>query len=523
MNSKPKFLMSLLEFAASKERCLVVLTLDSQSDAFANETNQMRANLAEAGNISARQERVLTPTNEGEVYSIVTHRLFKSIDREGARAVFQRYATYCREMVEKNADLPQRCLRAEYFDEMEKAYPFHPELLTTPSLKTATIPNFNQTRGALRLLAWTIRSLWEQCPANVYAIQTHHINLADPQVAEDLTSRLDRPKFKQVIEADITSSAPGIMVHAQEVDQKYRSAGKSPYALRLGIAIFWHSLTQGVASGVDPADLTLATLEPGDDPAVVSKALEQLTDQGWYLEYDGHRYRFTTEPSINKIISDETSQVGPSKAKAELEGRIKQIWKKGFLQPVSFPVQPVDVDDDASTPKLVIMHFDAVKAHTGEASPPELVRKIFEYSGTQESFRKYQNNLLFLVADEDQSENMISVARRYLAIGRITGDADRMAAFNKEQKEKLKGARDAAELDVRVAITKAYRYIYYPSADAAKVDAFLRRETLPAQEQGDVDKDQTNVVLRFCADLARHSPPMMSPCKHYTLRPKLGT
>jgi predicted AAA+ superfamily ATPase len=222
------FLMSLLEFAASKERCLVVLTLASQSDAFSNETNLMRANLAKAGNISARQERVLTPTNEGEVYSIVTHRLFKSIDREGARAVFQGYAAYYREMIEKNADLPQRCLRAEYLDEMEKAYPFHPELLTTLSLKTATIPNFNQTRGALRLLAWTIRSLWERRPVNVYAIQHHHINLADPQVAEDLTSRLDRPKFKQVIEADITSSAPGIMAHAQEVDQKYRAAGKPP-------------------------------------------------------------------------------------------------------------------------------------------------------------------------------------------------------------------------------------------------------------------------------------------------------
>ena len=88
------FLMSLLEFAASKERCLVVLTLASHSDAFAGETEQLRKNLAEAGNVSARQERVLTPTNESEVYSIVTHRLFKSIDRENARAVFQGYAAY---------------------------------------------------------------------------------------------------------------------------------------------------------------------------------------------------------------------------------------------------------------------------------------------------------------------------------------------------------------------------------------------------------------------------------------------
>ncbi len=497
------FLMSLLEFAASKERCLVVMTLAGQTDAFANETNQVRANLAEAGNISARQERVLTPTNEGEIYSIVTHRLFKSIDRLNACEVFKRYAEYYREMVEKNADLPQRCLRAEYFEEMEKAYPFHPELLSTLSLKTATIPNFNQTRGALRLLAWTIRSLWNTRPGQVYSIHHHHINLGDPQVAEDLTSRLDRPKFKQVIEADIVSSAPGMAAHAQEIDQPLLASGKPAYARQLGSAIFLHSLTQGTASGTDPADLMLAALEPGDDPAVVTRALERLTDQGWFLEYDGHRYRFTTEPSINKIISDETSQVGPTKAKSELESRIRQIWKKGYFEPVHFPVQPADVDDNSGAPKLVILHFDALRIQAGENHPPDLLRKIVEYSGSQESFRKFQNNLVFLVADDDQSANMLNVARRYLAIGRITGDAERMAVFNKEQKEKLKGARDAAELDVRVAITKAYRYLYYPSADAPRADSFLRRETLPAQEQGDVDKDQANVVLRVLRALGK--------------------
>ena len=41
---------------------------------------------------------------------------------------------------------------------------------------------------------------------------------------------------------------------------------------------------------------------------MVSKTLERLTEQSWFLEYDGHRYRFKTEPSINKIIADEAIQ-----------------------------------------------------------------------------------------------------------------------------------------------------------------------------------------------------------------------
>ena len=502
------FLMSLLEFAASKERCLVVLTLASESDAFASETSLLRQKLAETQQITARQERVLTPTAGGEIYAIVTHRLFKSVNRQAAEAIVDQYTAYYRAMMEINADLPQRCMRAEYSEEMVSAYPFHPELLNTLNHKTATIPNFNQTRGALRLLAWTVRNLWQKKPADAWIIHTYHLDLAQSQIADDLTSRLDRPKFRQVIEADIVSPLLGTSSHAQEIDQPLLSAGKPPYAQRLSATIFLHSLTQGIASGVDPADLTLATLSPdssrgGDDPAIVAKTLERLMDKAWFLEYDGHRYRFKTEPSINKIITDEMLQVSKIKAKAEIDGRIRQIWKKGYFKPAYFPVEAVDVDDDADAPKLVVMHYEACSASVGVSTPPDLVRKIYEYSGTLESFRKYQNNLIFLVADQEQVDNMVNVTRRYLAIGRIVDDQERMVEFNKEQRDRLRKERDAAELDVRVAITKAYRYLYYPSSDASKSDAYLLRETLPAQDQGDVEKDQTNVTLRVLRALKK--------------------
>jgi hypothetical protein len=502
------FLMSLLEFAASKERCLVVLTLASETDAFASETSLLRQKLAETQNITARQERVLTPTTGGEIYAIVTHRLFGTIERTSASDITGQYAAYYQALMEQNADLPQRCVRAVYSQEMLSAYPFHPELLNTLNHKTATIPNFNQTRGALRLLAWTVRNLWKMKPDDTWVIHPYHLDLAESQIADDLTSRLDRPRYRQVVEADIVSPLLGTSAHAQEIDQSLIAAGKPPYAQRLGTSIFLHSLTQGIASGVDPADLTLAVLTPdgrggGDDPAIVTKSLERLMDKAWFLEYDGHRYRFKTEPSINKIIADEMVQVSNLKAKGEVDGRIKQIWRRGYLKPVFFPVEAVDVDDDAEAPKLVVMHYEACTGSAGVAAPPDLARKIYEYSGTLESFRRYQNNLIFLVADQDQVENMVSVARRYLAIGRIVDDPERMAEFNQEQRERLRKERDAAELDVRVAITKAYRYLYYPSSDANQRDAYLLRETLPAQDQGDVDRDQTNVVLRVLRALKK--------------------
>lgn len=495
------FLLSLLEFAASKERCLVVMTLASDTDAFSQETQLVRQKIIEAMQVSARQERALTPTTSDEIYSIVTHRLFRSIDRKSLRQILNTYSKYYAELVEKGVDLPQKCLRAEYVQEMESSYPFHPELLNTLSLKTATIPNFNQTRGALRLLAWTIRSLWDTKPKGTWLIHPYHLNLGNPKIAEDLTTRLDRPKFKQVIEADIVNNNPGSQAHAQELDQQLIASKKPNYTQRLATTIFLHSLTQGTASGASISETLLGVLTPddskgGDDAAVVSRSLEKLMDHAWFMEYDGHRYRFQTEPSINKIIADEMLQVGVSKAKAELDSRIRQIWKKGFLEPKYFPSEPSDVENDAGAPKLAIIHYDAVTVTAAKSQTPDLVKRIYEYSGLQESFRTFQNNVLFLAADAEQADNMLQVARRYLAIVRITGDSERMQQFTKEQRDKLKAARDTAELDVRIAITKAYRYLYYPSSEAGKNDSHLRRETLPAQEQGDVEKDQTNVILR---------------------------
>ena len=497
------FLMSLLEFAASRERVVVVLTLAEPGDAFAQETEQVRQELTEASRLSARQERVITPTGETEIAPIVTHRLFARIDRQAAEPTVRAYADYYRRITDQGANLPQRAVRAEYARDMLDCYPFHPELLTTLNRKTSTIPSFQKTRGALRLLALVVRRLWQERAPNTYLIHPFHVDLSDEGIAGDLTSRLDRPAFKQVIEADIVSRMAGSPAHAQAIDVPWRQAGRPLYASRAATTAFLHSLTQGVATGVDPSDLNLAVLSPGDEPALLQKACERLVDSGWFFDWDGHRYRFKTEPSLNKLVNDEMTMVGPSKAKAELDLRIRQVWKTGYLKPEYFPTEADDVDNDAGLPRLAVMHYDAATSAADEQAPPELVRRIFDHAGSLEGYRTYKNNALFLVADRDQVDNMVQVARRYLGLGRIVGDAGRMRELHEEQRQRLKKMAEAAELEVRVAITKAYRYLYYPSADAPQRHSNLAREVLPPQDQGEVDRDQTNVVVRVLKQLQK--------------------
>lgn len=502
-------LMALLEFAASRANVVVVLTLADSKDAFGKETEELRRQLAneEARKLSARQERVLTPSNEAEMSSIVTHRLFHEIDRKAAKEAAETYARFYEDLRDRDADfaLPDRVRRAEYRQEIEKDYPFHPTFLSTLRRKTSTIPSFQQTRGALRLLARSVRTLWQATPKGTHLLHIHHLDLGNDDIANELTSRLDRPQFKQVIEADLASPRKGKQAHCQELDEARRAEGKAPYAFRLASSIFVHSLTQGVASGVDQAELAETVFEPGDEPAYLRRVLGQLEDECWFLDYDGSRLRFKTEASINKIIADEAQGIPTTLAKRALMDRIRSVWRSGALKPLYEKSDPSEVDDDAQSPKLVVIHFDAARAKEGDEqqAPPELVARLFEHSGTQEGYRRFKNNVLFLVADEDHVDRMIDQMRRFEAIAKIVGDAQRMNEFNKEQRDKLSKFRDAAELDVRVAITRAYRFLFYPSEDAPKRCRGLRRHGLPAQDQGDVKKDQAEVVLRALKSLSK--------------------
>ena len=498
------FLMSLMKFAAESKRVVLVYTLADSGDAFGSESDQVRQALAEAKSVSARQEHVLTPAAEDEISAIVGHRMFAEVDSQAAAEAARSFAEYFGRLVGQGVDLPQRAGRGQYRQEIEQSYPFHPELLTTLNRKTSTIPNFQRTRGVLRLLAQTIRKLWQEKPKDCYLIAPFHIDLGEEQTANDLTSRLDRPQYKQVIEADIVSPLQGSRAHAQEIDGEFLEAGRAPYAQRIATTVFLHSLVQTGQSGVEPGDLRLAVLQPGDDPALVDKAVQRLVDRCWYLDYDGLRYRFKTEPSPRKIIDDEMGMVGKIKAKAELDERICRLWKKGTFQPQYFPAEPADLDDDAQAPKLAVIHYDAASVKGSEAgTPPELVLKLFEHKGSMEEYRSYKNNVLFLVADEDQVGPMVERAQWYVAAQRVVGDVDRMREFPEATAEKLKQMAQAAELELRVAITRAYRHLYYPSADAPRKAGNLAHHLLQPDEQGQQAHDQCEVILKVLKGLEK--------------------
>ena len=496
------FLFALMDLAAACDNLVFVYSLASTADTFAEETNDLQELLR----ASARQERVLSPSTDVEIYNIVKQRLFTSVDETAAKSVASAYLNSYRTT---RADLPDACKDASYVTAIEQSYPFHPELFNLLTKKIASIPNFQKTRGALRLFAQVVRYLWQHQaelndPTWIPLIHPHHIPIGiSDEITNDLTTRLERSAMRQSIGADIYNPS-GREAYAQIQDAEYIAAGKPPYSSWVGRTIFLHSLTQGTSAGIHRSELNLSLFTPKLELGFVDTVLTKLQSVAWYLDSDPITTisRFREEPSINKIITQEREQIGRTAAKDDLRDRRDSIFAKRAFNLVSAPESPADVDDTPDNVVLCLIDFDEATVTECNSPPPSLVDRIFNQTGSAGTFRKYRNRLLFLVPDKQQLERAIELAREYRAINNILSSQSRLEDLSESQQKELEKRKGIKDLEVRVALTNTYRHLFYPAQDLVKAPQGLLHYVLPAQDTGNIKgkNNQQDVILKALKD-----------------------
>ena len=494
------FLFSLMDLAGACNNLIFVYSLASASDTFAEETSDLQ----ELIRASARQERVLSPSTDVEIYNIVKQRLFTSVSEKAAQ---QAASEYLNAYKLSRVNLPDGCKDASYAQAISQSYPFHPELFNLLTKKIASIPEFQRTRGALRLFAQVVRNLWQKSAEinnAVPMIHTHHIPVGvDGEITNDLTSRLQRSQMRPPIGADIYNP-DGREAYAQVQDSRWVIAGKPPFSSWVARTIFLHSLTQGNSSGIRQSELNLSLLMPAFEIGFVQTVLEELCKVAWYLDFDPvtSHCRFKEEPSINKIITEEKEQIGRSEAKEDLRIRRDSIFAKKLFTLISGPESPSDVDDNPDDVALCLVDFDEAVVQSSTDEAPYLVEQIFNNTGESGKFRTYRNRLLFLVANERELERAIDLAREYKAIQNILQSQTRLEDLSESQQKQIKERKGAKDLEVRVALTNAYRHLFYPDQDLVKAPKGLKHYTLPAQDSSMVKgkNNQQDVILKALKD-----------------------
>jgi len=491
------FLFSLMDLAGASNNLVFVYTLAESSDSFGAETTEIR----EAISASARQERVLKPSTDLEIYNIVKQRLFSSIDaiacNHAAKEYLQNYKA-------SRLNLPDGCKDSRYQGNITDSYPFHPELFTLLTKKIASIPNFQRTRGALRLFARLIRYLWQDTSSWIPLIHPHHIPVGiEEEITSDLTSRLERPLMRLPIQADIYNQ-DGREAHAQLQDAEWLAAGKPPFSTWVARTIFLHSINQGIAAGIRRPELNLSLLTPGLDIGFVDTALERLSTVAWYLENDAITSiaRFKEEPSINKIIAEEKAQIGIAEAKDDLRSRRDTIFANRHFTLISAPESPAEVDDVADSIALCVIDFNEATISATTEGPPAVVEQIFHNTGESGKFRTCRNRLLFLVANKQELERAIDNAREYRAMQNILNSPNRLQDLSESQQQQLKQKKGTLDLAVRISLTNAYRHLFYPASDSVKAAKGLMHYPLPAQDSSEVKgkSNQQDVILKALKD-----------------------
>ena len=320
-------------------------------------------------------------------------------------------------------------------------------------------PEFQRTRGVLRLLADVIANLY-QAKDNDLLIQSGSINLGASAIRGELVKHTGSGNvFHSVIESDISGSH----AKAPEIDRQLGSEyAKENVSEKLARAVFMYSFSGGQQRGATVPQLRLAVLNPEMAPPFITDALDRMSKRLWFLYHDNGLYRFDSRPNLNRILVDreELIRSEPDKvldfAKNALDGLIGDATFRVYR----YPQEDRDVADE---PRLSLILLDLHQTANEEGpvgKTEEFVSRILKQHG--KGFRKHANVLIFLAPDERGASDVMDAARRLMALRSIDDHEPTKRQLTDEQKKDLANRLKEAEARLPAALVTAYRFILLP-------------------------------------------------------------
>jgi predicted AAA+ superfamily ATPase len=454
------FLQELSIAVANCPHAVMVATLTSQIAEYMDENAERAYQSLEK--VLGRIEKVRQTVEGAEIYEVIRRRLFENLGHvEQHRATVEAYWAMYRQLGE---DVPSGCRELSYRDEMLRAYPFHPELISVLYERWGTIPEFQRTRGVLRLLADVIASLY-QAKDNETLIQSGSINLGTAAVRSELVKYTGAPSvYLSVIESDIAGSH----AKAPEIDRQLGSEyAKENVSEKLARSVFMYSFSGSQQRGATLPQLRVGVLNPEMAPPFVSDALDRMTKRLWYLYHDNGLYRFDSRPNLNRILVDREELVRsePEKVREFAKATLSDLIGDAAFRVYRFPEEDRDVADEARL-SLVVLDLDQTASEEQLLSPTaDFVGRILKQHG--KGFRKHANVLIFLAPDTQRASEVIDAARRLLALRSIDDHKPTKSQLTEDQLKDLAGRLKEAEARLPAALATAYRHILVPDKNKA--------------------------------------------------------
>lgn len=402
--------------------------------------------------VVGRTENIVTPVEGDDIFPILHARLFESPGDDNTRKmVADAYGAYYESLGDV---LPATYRDADYRKRIERAYPFHPELIDILTNRWGSLSGFQRTRGALRTLAHTVKALSQRNHA-APLIHPGDVPLADAGVRAEII-RFAGESYKSALNADI------IRNDSKSAEEDRRRGGeveRNHIAVGFATTAFLNSFGSDRVLGASQPQMMIGVARPNDSltRGVLDDVRDTLQGSLWYMRFEGGRYRFTTEPNLNKVIVEREGSIGDS--------RIVELLREAVAK-VAPQTAPFRVETNVTTsadiidePRLVLglLGFDLTVGPEHEQSTLKVVDSALNTRGA--SARANKNAVVLVVADQAGLSQARQTARTLAAMREITRDNARLKRFNQEQKEQLAERLDASEEHLPQQLTMAYRHV----------------------------------------------------------------
>jgi hypothetical protein len=405
-----------------------------------------------------RVAKDLIANDETEIGEVVRRRLFEDLGGEKVRRnVARAFGDWC---FERRAQLPPEWTAVDSAATEAKAreflqrrfegcYPFHPATLSVFQRKWQALPQYQQTRGTLAMLAQWISIAAQD--AFRRARTEPLITLGSAPLSESgfrsvVLGQLGESRLLAAIETDIA----GDQSHSRALDADTKGPLRDIHR-RVATAILFESSGGQTDKVAHLPELRFALGEPDLDTTSIDSAALALEDRAYFVRKAGtDGFRIGYQPTLKKVVSDRRASLDDE---AEVRPAIRKLVEDEFRRGATVPVEILkgDAAEIPDRPKLTLVVADAELEWTGAGAIRTQVAEWTRQRG--KSPRLYPGALVWCFKKpgkdlRDQVEAALAWKRvaREVADGTLGGEFDRNDRA--ELQSKVRDAEEAAKDEV---------------------------------------------------------------------------
>lgn len=456
-NKLYNFLDCFAEVARGEPNIVIVVSIPASELEY---TSDDEADESRFQKMLDRLGKAIVMSADQEMADIIRRRLFEwdGLNNEAKRTI-KEYADWASEHSNELAGVDPDTV----YELFKSTYPFHPSVLRLFEGKWQSIPKFQRTRGALRLLAqWVAHNCQ---PENYKYTEEPLITLGlapfDNQwFRSALFAQMGNDRLQVPIITDIWRRDGE--THSSQLDREASTAIKKAQLHRKVAATIFFESTGGMSS--EKAEATISEIRtdvcgPDVHTADVETVLEGLASTCFYLQWERDRYRFGLSPNLNQVLVTRRGNVKDPAIEERIRERTKKVFsKKGSssdCKHIEIEYFPQKTSDVREIPKLtlVVMGIDQVAK---DRKTIKIMESIVRDNGS--SGRTLKSALIF--AAPDPAENVFDKAREALAWQDVDEDEDTKKRIDPGQFSLLERNLKDAQRQLDEGIFRAYRHVY---------------------------------------------------------------